>query len=62
MAPLLGVAVTPEEEALAQAEMACMLRLVVERWPSLRLGGSEPLRWHQRGTFRGLDELLVSAN
>lgn len=46
--------------ALARAEAEVMLAAVVERWPGLVL--AEPdraLRWHLRGPFRGVDELVV---
>jgi hypothetical protein len=38
---------------------ATTLAAVAPRWPSLRLATDEPLRWHQRGPFRGLDALVV---
>ena len=44
--------------SLAKTEADVMLRAIVERWPAMRLA-DEPLRWHQRGPFRGLDELAV---
>jgi cytochrome P450 len=45
--------------SLARSEAEVMLDTVVRRWPEMRLDESRPLRWHQRGPFRGLDELLV---
>lgn len=47
--------------ALARTETEIMLRTVARRWPQLRLCPDRALRWHQRGTFRGLDALWVSA-
>jgi cytochrome P450 len=46
---------------LARTETEIMLRTVARRWPQLRLCPDRPLRWHQRGPFRGLDALWVSA-
>ena len=46
--------------SLARAEAEVMLGAVTRRWPALGLVADRPLRWHQRGPFRGLDELLVS--
>jgi len=43
--------------SLARAEAEIMLTALVRRWPCLGLAGE--LRWHQRGPFRGLDELVV---
>lgn len=45
--------------SLARAEAECMLGAVTRRWPALRLAAGHDLRWHQRGPFRGLDELVV---
>ncbi|MEZ5239719.1 MAG: cytochrome P450 [Microthrixaceae bacterium] len=46
--------------ALARSEAEVMLNAVAERWPGLALAGApEDLRWHLRGPFRGVDELLV---
>lgn len=45
--------------SLARAEAEVMLTAVARRFPRLRLGGDAPLRWHQRGPFRGLDALAV---
>jgi len=45
--------------SLARMEAEVMLAAVTSRWPGLRLAGDRPLRWHQRGPFRGLDELIV---
>jgi len=44
--------------SLARSEAETMLAAVTSRWPDLRLAGE--LRWHQRGPFRGLDDLVVS--
>jgi cytochrome P450 len=46
--------------SLARAEAEVMLAVVARRWPDLALVGDRPLRWHQRGPFRGLDELVVT--
>lgn len=46
--------------ALARTEAETMLASVVERWPTLNLASGRRLHWHQRGPFRGLDELLVT--
>lgn len=43
--------------SLARAEAEVMLEVLVNRLPDLRLGGE--LHWHQRGPFRGLDQLVV---
>lgn len=43
--------------SLARNEAEVMLAALVRRWPRLTL--SAPLRWHLRGPFRGLDELVV---
>ncbi|HYC54712.1 MAG TPA: cytochrome P450 [Candidatus Binatia bacterium] len=45
--------------SLARSEAEVMLAAVSARWPQLRLQSRRPLRWHQRGPFRGLDELVV---
>lgn len=45
--------------SLARSEAEVMLDAVRTRWPSLALAPGRELRWHQRGPFRGLDELLV---
>ena len=45
--------------SLARAEAEVMLRALVRRWPALALRPAQSLRWHQRGPFRGLDELMV---
>jgi cytochrome P450 len=47
--------------SLARAEARIMLEVVASRWPSLALASDAPLRWHQRGPFRGLDGLMVRA-
>jgi hypothetical protein len=46
--------------SLARSEAEVMLAAIVQRWPRLSLAGDAlSLRWHQRGPFRGLDELRV---
>jgi hypothetical protein len=46
--------------SLARSEAEVMLAAIVRRWPRLSLSGdASSLRWHQRGPFRGLDELRV---
>ncbi len=47
--------------SLARAEARIMLETATTRWPTLRLASDAPLRWHQRGPFRGLDALRVVA-
>jgi hypothetical protein len=37
-----------------------MLMELSRRWPRVALAADHPLRWHQRGPFRGLDELCVT--
>jgi len=46
--------------SLARAEAEVMLETLARRWPDLALRHDRPLRWHQRGPFRGLDELVVT--
>lgn len=46
--------------SLARAEAEMLLDRVRLRWPDLHLADDRPRRWHQRGPFRGLDELVVS--
>jgi cytochrome P450 len=46
--------------SLARSEAEVMLEAVARRWPALALDPESPLRWHQRGPFRGLDELIVA--
>jgi cytochrome P450 len=46
--------------SLARAEAEVMLSAVTGRWPGLALAPDGPLRWRQRGPFRGLDALGVS--
>jgi len=46
--------------SLARAEAGAMLAAVTRRWPGLGLAPGAVLRWHQRGPFRGLDQLLVT--
>ena len=45
--------------ALATTEAEIMLRHLCTRWPKLSLAPGHPLCWHQRGPFRGLNELVV---
>jgi unspecific monooxygenase len=45
--------------ALARSEAEIMLETVTRRWPGLRRVSERSLHWHQRGPFRGLDELAV---
>lgn len=44
--------------SLARMEASEMLDAVNRRWPGAAIA-DEPRRWHQRGPFRGLDELVV---
>ena len=44
--------------ALARMEVEVMLTAFADRFPDARASGRER-RWHQRGPFRGLDELVV---
>jgi cytochrome P450 len=44
--------------SLARNEAETMLAALVRRWPRLTLRA--PLRWHLRGPFRGLENLVVS--
>ena len=47
--------------SLARSEAEAMLRALVARWPKLSLADPQaPAHWHQRGPFRGLDDLVVS--
>ena len=46
--------------SLARAEAEVMLATLARRWPDLVLRDGEALHWHQRGPFRGLDELVVT--
>lgn len=46
--------------SLARAEVEAMLKAVMRRWPRMRLCPERPLRWEQRGTFRGLAALWVA--
>jgi len=46
--------------SLARSEAETMLTALTRRMPALRLA-DRPLHWHQRGPFRGLDELRVVA-
>ena len=49
--------------SLARSEAEVMLEAVVRRWPRLRLASPDsPIRWHLRGPFRGVDELLVQVD
>ena len=43
--------------SLARSEAEVMLAALARRHPAAAL--ARPLRWHQRGPFRGLDELVV---
>jgi cytochrome P450 len=45
--------------SLARSEAEVMLSALVRRWPRLALSAAQPLRWHLRGPFRGLDELVA---
>jgi cytochrome P450 len=45
--------------SLARSEAEVMLTAITRRWPRLSLADGAALRWHQRGPFRGLDELRV---
>ena len=47
--------------SLARSEAEVMLAAIMRRWPFLSRAGGATLRWHQRGPFRGLDELRVKA-
>ncbi|HYC00750.1 MAG TPA: cytochrome P450 [Candidatus Limnocylindrales bacterium] len=47
--------------SLARSEAEAMLAAVTSHWPNLRLAPDRALRWHQRGPFRGLDDLVVAA-
>lgn len=44
--------------SLARSEVEVMLDTVVRRWPGMRFADGMPTS-HQRGPFRGLDELMV---
>ena len=46
--------------SLARNEAETMLAALSRRWPRLHLAPGRTLHWHQRGPFRGLDELVVS--
>ena len=43
---------------LARSEAEAMLSALLTRWPDVTIA-DRPQRWHQRGPFRGLDELVV---
>jgi cytochrome P450 len=45
--------------SLARAEAEIMLEAVARRWPDATLAPERPLRWRQRGPFRGLDALVL---
>jgi cytochrome P450 len=46
--------------SLARVEARIMLETATAHWPRLALDAdAPPLRWHQRGPFRGLDALVV---
>ncbi len=46
--------------SLARSEAEVMLAAVSSRWLDLKLHPDHALVWHQRGPFRGLDELVVT--
>lgn len=46
--------------SLARAEVEVLLETVARAWPGLHLV-DEPVRWHLRGPFRGVDALVVEA-
>ncbi len=46
--------------SLARSEAEVMRATIAQRWPRLALVEGHELRWHQRGPFRGLDELIVA--
>lgn len=48
--------------SLARSEAEVMLAAVTSTWPDLALAPGRELRWHQRGPFRGLDELIVTTS
>lgn len=48
--------------SLARSEAEVMLSAVASRWPQMKLHPDHSPRWHQRGPFRGLDELIVIPN
>lgn len=59
--PALSFALGPHfclGASLARMEVEVMLAAVAARFPRARASGA-PRRWHQRGPFRGLDELVV---
>ena len=45
--------------SLARSEAEVMVAAITRRWPRLSLADDATLCWHQRGPFRGLDELRV---
>lgn len=45
--------------SLARSEAEVMLSAVVDRWPRLARADGAATTWHQRGPFRGVDELRV---
>ena len=45
--------------SLARCEAETMLTALSRRWPKLALAPGRRLDWHQRGPFRGLDQLVV---
>ncbi len=47
--------------ALARAEVETMLAALAGRFPRAR-ASAEPAPWHQRGPFRGLDELRIQVS
>lgn len=58
--PLLGRLHYCLGASLARTEAEVMLAALARRWPDLALVADRPLRWHQRGPFRGLDALVVT--
>ena len=59
--PALSFALGPHfclGASLARMEVEAMLTAVSTRFPQARVS-DRPRRWHQRGPFRGLDELFV---
>lgn len=47
--------------SLATTELAVMLSTMLEHFPGLTASG-DPVKWHQRGPFRGVDEFVVRTN
>lgn len=62
--PALSFALGPHfclGASLARMEVEAMLTAVVERFPAAR-ATDDPPPWHQRGPFRGLDELTITVD